>query len=45
MGVKTSVLLKDTPLSVGDIIFSNNIEKGLYTFEYQDFVKNARLER
>jgi len=37
IGVKTLVLLKDVPLSVEVIIFSDNIGKGLHTLEYQDF--------
>lgn len=37
IGVKTLVLLKDVPSSVGGIIFSDNIGKGLHSLEYQDF--------
>ena len=37
IGVKTLVLLKDVPLLVEVIIFSDNIGKGLHSLEYQDF--------
>ncbi len=39
IGLKTLVLLKDTPNNVEKIIFSDNLGKGLHSVEYNDFCR------
>lgn len=39
IGLKTLVLLKDTPNNVEKIIFSDNLGRGLHSVEYNDFCR------